>query len=298
MTRSLKGVFAAALTPRRPGKDQIDLAGAYALIDYLCSAGVDGLVLLGSTGEFVHFSLEERLRFAALAIRRSRVPVIVNCTHSTTDGTLELARSAAAAGAAAVLVMPPYFFRYDLPELETFFCAVSAEVRDRAPCLLYNIPVFTNRLPLELAIQLVREGLFAGIKDSGGDLFYFTRFRAACPEAIFFAGQDVLYHQLKPQGACGVVSGLANATPELLLALDRALSSGDQAKADRLALRVRELAEQVDQFPIPAAIREAALIRQVTAGPHAVHLDEAKRQRFAHWFRAWLPEMLRDCAGA
>jgi len=92
----IQGVHAALTTPRRPDLSQADLGAALELVDFVSRAGVDGVVLSGSTGEFPHFDIEDRLRLAQFAIRRSRAPVTVNVSHSSLDGALTLARGCSA----------------------------------------------------------------------------------------------------------------------------------------------------------------------------------------------------------
>ena len=117
----LEGVYAAAVTPRRLGSPDINLGVMWDLIDFLCERRVQGIALLGSTGEFVHYSSSERMRLMGLAPKRSRVPVLINVSHSTLDGTVELAQAAAASGAAGVLVMPPFFYRYSDETVRRFY---------------------------------------------------------------------------------------------------------------------------------------------------------------------------------
>ena len=100
---AVSGVYAALITPRREGPE-IDLAAAFELVDFVSKAGVAGIVLMGATGEFPHFTLEERGRLVALAVKRSRVPVIAGVGHSTFDGALMLAREAGDAGVVVGLV--------------------------------------------------------------------------------------------------------------------------------------------------------------------------------------------------
>ncbi|MGH9628570.1 MAG: dihydrodipicolinate synthase family protein, partial [Bryobacteraceae bacterium] len=136
----IEGVYAAAITPRRLGLQDINLGATWELMDFLGSHGVKGIVLLGTTGEFVHFSVSERMRLMGLAAKRSRVPILVNVSHSTLDGSVELAQAAMASGASGVLVMPPYFFRYSQPEIKLFFQRFIQQADLRIPALLYNIP--------------------------------------------------------------------------------------------------------------------------------------------------------------
>src|SRR5688572_31493399 len=97
------GIHVAAVTPHRREGHQADLSATLEMIDYLGAAGVAGITLLGSTGEFLHLTTEDRTHLVRFAVKRSRVPVIAGVSHSTLDGAVALAEQASAAGAAAVL---------------------------------------------------------------------------------------------------------------------------------------------------------------------------------------------------
>src|ERR1039458_7360617 len=103
MTQPFSGVIAAAVTPHGKRGDDPDIGATLELIDFLCAAGVQGIALLGSTGEFVNLNFDDRGRLVYLAGKRSRVPVLAGVSHSTLDGALALGREASAAGAAGLL---------------------------------------------------------------------------------------------------------------------------------------------------------------------------------------------------
>ena len=291
VTSSIKGVLAAALTPRRAGGTAIDSASALDLIAFLESHGVDGITLLGSTGEFPHFDSEDRARLAALICKRSRLPVLVNVSHSTFEGAAGLAQAAADAGAAGVLIMPPYYFRYGAADLRSFFLEFTAQVN--IPVYLYNIPQFTSGLAVSTAVDLLATGKFAGIKDSSGLWDYFEAVqRVAGRQFSVFVGGERIYSRACAAGAAGTISGIASALPELMVAIDRRARSGkDTAELDRYA---SEFLDRTSEFPFPAGIREALGARGLKTGPHAIPLPEAGE--FRAWFRDWLPAVERACA--
>src|SRR5258708_12494757 len=101
--KPLGGVLVAAVTPRRAQEHSIDLAATLEMIDFLGDSGVNGIALLGSTGEFVHFALDDRRHMLNFAARRSHVPLLVNVSHSTLDGPIDLPPSAPHAVLAALL---------------------------------------------------------------------------------------------------------------------------------------------------------------------------------------------------
>jgi 4-hydroxy-tetrahydrodipicolinate synthase len=296
----LGGIIVAALTPRRAEEYSIDLGATLELIDFLCERGVQGITLLGSTGEFIHFALDDRRHMVNFAARRSRVPLLVNVSHSTLDGAIELAREAAGAGVAGVLLMPPFYFRQDQDAIRSFFLAFATAVGDALPIYLYNIPSCTNEIASSTALELLSSGRFAGIKDSSGDLNYFRALTEQAARTPFrlFCGWERIYVEARRMGADGAIFGTASAIPELLVALDTAICTGAQDRVDRFAARLNEFVDWIEMFPMTVGIKEAARQRKLKAGALAVPLGERgerKLAEFGEWFRGWLPVVLREC---
>ncbi|MGI8991904.1 MAG: dihydrodipicolinate synthase family protein [Bryobacteraceae bacterium] len=287
------GVYAAAITPHRGDGYEPDFAAMLELVDFHAKAGVQGICLLGSTGEFLNFKAADRARLIHLAVKRSRVPIVAGVSHSTLDGAIELAFEAVSSGAAGLLLMPPYFFRYDQLQIAEFYLRFAAELRDRLPILLYNIPFFTNGIAIGTARDLLATGKFAGIKDSSGDFDYMSEllaFRAQTPVTVL-VGNDKIFTRARQAGADGVVSGVACAIPELIVALDRAIADGSVEKIAALEGRLQDFIAWLDRFPTPVGVKIATTIRGVEAGPLAVPLPEKESEalkEFDNWFKSWL----------
>ncbi len=296
----LGGIWAAAVTPRRAEEYSIDLGATLELIDFLCESGVQGIVLLGSTGEFVHFALDDRRHMVNFAAKRSRLPLLVNVSHSTLDGAIELAREAASAGVSGILLMPPYYFRQSQEAIRSFYQSFNAAIGHALPAFLYNIPFCTDEIGISTAVDLLASGMYAGIKDSSGDVDYFRALSGQCALKPFtlFSGYERMYVDAKRLGAHGAIFGTASAVPELLVALDGALCKGAQERIDRLAARLVEFVDWIEMFPMTVGIKEAVRQRRLKSGALAVPLGSAGERRlaeFGEWFRAWLPEVLREC---
>jgi dihydrodipicolinate synthase/N-acetylneuraminate lyase len=298
----LQGVIVAAITPRRLGETSIDLGAMLELLDFLGQTGADAIALLGSTGEFLHFALDDRRHMTAFAAKRSRLPLLVNVSHSTLDGAVELASEAADSGVAGLLLMPPYYFRYSQETIRKFYLDFAAQARSALPIYLYNIPAFTNEIEISTALSLLDTGLFAGIKDSGGSWEYFTRLRdhATNRPYTILVGDDRLFARARAAGAHGVVSGVACAVPELMLAIEAAITSAepDREQVEALEVRVAEFVGQILKFPAPLGIREAARQRGVKAGVGAIDLGGEEREqmkRFVSWFGPWLAAVRDEC---
>lgn len=299
-TVTFEGVYAALVTPRRPDTIEADTAAYLDYLDRVAAAGVDGFVFFGSTGEFVHFEVEERMRVVGLAAKRSRLPVLVNISHSTFSGARNLADHAMNAGASGLLLMPPHFYRYGEPEVEQFYREFRTAVDRSTPLFLYNLPQSTTPIPAAAMDRLLASGLFAGIKDSSGDWSQCERLlqlRARSP-FLLFAGHESIYARALQAGTDGVVSGIAAALPELPVAMKRAQQDGDMAGLQRLDRRLSELLDWLAQFPTTIALKEAAQARSFVRNTLSTPLHPATAEqlaRFRSWFERWLPETLALC---
>jgi dihydrodipicolinate synthase/N-acetylneuraminate lyase len=296
----LEGVNTPLVTPHRSGS-RPDLDGLKRLLDFAVGGGVRAACIGGTTGEFVHFSQEDRRQMVQVAVEHSRVPIIAGITHATLEGTLDLAQGAAAAGAAALLVMPPYFFKYSQDDVREFFLRFAAEAPPGLPIFLYNIPAFTNEIASETSRALLETGRFAGIKDSSGSFDQFLRLRALRSHHPFtlLVGDDKIFTEARVQGADGVVSGVAGVIPELLLAIDRAVAANSTGRAQALDRRLREFIAWLDRFPAPCGIKLALVERGLPVGPEPVPASPSRQklaEQFQQWFRGWLPAVLEEAA--
>lgn len=299
---SVGGVWVAAVTPRRANGHEIDIGATIELLDFLADRGVRGVALLGSTGEFLHFDFDNRQRLVKLTAKSGRLPVMVNVSHSTLDGSIRLAEEADGAGAAALLLMPPYFFRYSQEAIRAFYMEFIDQAAVKAPVFLYNIPFFTTPLDAQLACELLATGRFAGIKDSSGDWSYYQQLAAQRDRTPFtlLIGNDVIFTRGRSAGADGVVSGVACGVPELIVGLDHAIAGGDVSRVDRLQKWLEEFIAWIDSFPTPVGVKEAVSIRGFKGGPPAAPLGkEAERKlgEFREWFQSWLPAVQREVRG-
>src|SRR5258708_1359616 len=132
MPSSISGCLAAAVTPLTAGGDRLDEAAFQPLADFMANAGRDGLLAMGTTGEGVLLTSEERRRVTELfvAAAAGRLRVIAHCGAQTTRDTAALAEHAATAGADAVAVIgPPYFALGE----RAILAHVTAARRARAP---------------------------------------------------------------------------------------------------------------------------------------------------------------------
>ena len=291
------GLFAAIVTPVHDN-GRVDLDTLDRVVDHALAPGVAGICVGGATGEYPHLEIEDRLRVIKRAA--ARVPagrgLLVGVGAPMMGRSIELGEAALNAGARALLVPMPMFFRYEQSDLEVFTAQVSRGLR--APCLVYNLPAFTNGLTSSTLLSLLRDEEFiVGLKDSSGDaamLPVMALARGSEPWS-FFVGDDRLMVAGLKAGWDGAISGVAGLCPELIASLYAHASAGRQAEAARFQALLDELIVQLAKFPTPWGIRVGLAARNFQTGPLPLPLTTMRRQQvaaFTAWFTAWLPRTL------
>ena len=208
----LRGTLAAAITPLRNGGAALDEDAFAPYVDFLVDGGLDGILALGTTGEGILLSADERKRTAELFVDAAagRFQVAVHCGAQTTAETVELARHAVDAGADAVAVIGPPYYAFDEEALYRHFSA-AAEAGHGVPFYLYEFKARTGyAIPLSVIGRLADR--LAGLKVSN------QQWEAVEPYLIdgldVFIGAETLVERGLERGAAGSVSGLAAAFPE------------------------------------------------------------------------------------
>jgi 4-hydroxy-tetrahydrodipicolinate synthase len=288
----VRGVYAAAITPRGT-QGEVDYGAAFELLDFLAKGGVDGIALFTGAGEYAAIPAAERSRLVYLAVKRSRIPILCGVGSATLNDSIQLAREACDAGAAGLLLPPPYFFRYRQDDIREFYLQFAAHVDDGTVTFLSNNPVYTTAIETETAGALLSSGRFAGIEDGSGCPQTFACLQAVAGNpARVLAGNDPFLADAIRAGAPGAISGVAGAVPELVTALNRAIRAGDQPQTEHLERRMQEFIAWCREFSQPAILRVAAGLRGIKTGALAVPLSAAGLKRLEE-FREWFPNWLR-----
>jgi dihydrodipicolinate synthase/N-acetylneuraminate lyase len=252
----LRGALAAAVTPLHHGGARVDEDAIAPLCDFLAGGGLDGVLVLGTTGEGILLSVGERRRVAERFVEAgSTLDVAVHCGAQTTSETVALAEHAAEIGAPAVAVIGPPYFAYDEGALLAHF---SAAARACAPVPFY-VYEFEARsgyaVPPTVIERLQSEAEnLRGLKVSDRAWKVFTRYLIDGLDV--FVGPEALIARGLAAGAVGAVSGVATAFPDLVADAVRARGEDETARAN-------EVRTALERFPFHAAVKRVLAHRGV-----------------------------------
>lgn len=253
--------LAAAVTPLNDDGEGVDLAAIEQLVAFYAASRLDGLLVLGTTGEGILLSPDERGAVANEFVRcgAGRLQIVVHCGAQSTRDTVRLAEHAAAAGAAGVAVIAPPYFALDAAAMERHFLA-AARAAEPLPFYIYEFAARSGyAVPLAIVERLRSLATnLAGLKVS--DMPFEQVEPYLLPGLDVFVGAEELIHRGLQRGAAGAVSGLAAALPELTLRAVRSATAADAAEAGR----VRAL---VQRFPFQAALKRILRRRGVALQP-------------------------------
>lgn len=239
MDSRFTGVVPPVITPLT-AEGEVDPHSLDRVVEHLVSAGVDGLFVLGSSGEVAYLTDDQRRTVVerAVAAADGRVPVLAGAIETTSARVIDQARRAVAAGAQAVVATCPFYAKNDADEIADHFRAVAAAVE--VPVFAYDVPVRLGGVKLgrDMLVALGAEGVLAGVKDSSGDDVSFRRLVAANEAAghplALLTGHECVVDGMLLLGADGVVPGYGNVDPGRYVRLWQASREGRWTEARRI----------------------------------------------------------------
>ena len=234
--RDLAGVIVATLTPFDCA-GALDLARVDGYVDFLVSRNVAGLMVGGTTSEFITMTVEERASLIVAVVERAagRLPVIAHVGHVVLSEALRLAETAAEAGAPALAGIVPYFHAHTQSAIVEHLGALARHVPE-LPFFVYNYPADTgNRLDTDGFAELLGEPNVSGIKLSMSSMVEIEPFLKFLPEICVVSGNDSVWRDFTALGGQVVVSGNAAAVPELMRGLLTAHLAGDKDAVESLS---------------------------------------------------------------
>ena len=275
------GVCTALVTPFTEGK--INYPMLEILLHRQMDAGIEAVVLAGTTGESPTLSDEEKIdmfRFAKEVVK-GRMKIIAGTGSNSTAHAVSLSQAAEKAGADALLVVTPYYNKASPQGLTAHYLAIASAVS--IPIILYNVPSRTGvDLPVPVCKALSQVPNIAGIKEASADMTKITKLRnACCPDFSIWSGNDDLTAPVISLGGQGVISVLSNLLPAETQALAKAALDGDFDTAADLQCRFQPLIEllfcEVNPIPVKAAMELMGL----DCGPCRMPLSQITEKNLA-----------------
>ena len=259
-----KGIFCPSITiTDDEGKIDDDLWGKH--LDHLADAGVNGVLLFGSIGEFYSVSLADKEAALEFAVKRvgERMKVFAGVGDTTYANVIEFTKFAEKAGADAVLAVSPYYFGPSPLTAENYFGGIAEATK--LPVILYNFPARTGTdLTPELVASLAaKHPNICGIKDTVDTISHTRKViraaRAVNPDFTVFSGFDEYYLVNRVSGGNGVLCGLTNVEPETFVKMHAAYEEGDFATAVACAERISKLMAVYDVCDLFVSAIKAAV---------------------------------------
>lgn len=245
---NMKGIYTPIITPFDE-KEEIKYSYLEHNLNKWGATDLDGIVVLGSNGEFVYLNDEEKLNVVKFAKKNfnPHKRMIVGAYCESTKGTIELSKKMADLGADAVLLLPPNYYKGGMKEdiLYGHFTDVADE--SPVPVMLYNMPGNTGiNLTAGLISRLAKHPNIAGIKDTSGNIVQMAEVvRDTNEDFAVFAGNASYLLPALEVGARGATLALANLLPQDCCDLVKLFREGKHAEARAM---------QLDMLAVNAAV--------------------------------------------
>lgn len=266
-------------TPFRKNGD-LDEQALKELITYYEGTKLNGLLVMGTAGEFAMMSDQERRRVAEIAVGISdRLEIILNVGWASTRESIKLAKYARDIGADCVIAVEPYFYHPSVEGIARHYLQI-AEQADM-PVMAYNIPSFAgNKIPPETLDYFAEDERVVGLKDSEGDAARLQEFIDRAPgDFAVMVGMDSLVSYGVCQGAKGMMIGSAAIAPEICVDMYRALAEKDYARAFKEQKRLNDYIRAMQVGTFPAALKYMLSLRGLPGGHVRAPLEDLNEEQ-------------------
>lgn len=248
----------------------IDCQANKNIYDYLIKNGIDGIIIMGSTGEFFSMPLKQRKELIKLAVGyiNKRVPVFVGTGCMSLSETIELSNYAYDMGADAVMVVGPYYFNLSKESIELYYDKVAEGTK--AKIYLYNFPARTGYdVTPDIVLNLLNKHKnIVGYKDTVSEMGHTRKLINAVlkkyPDFKVYSGFDENLAHIALCGGCGCIGGLSNVVPDLCSSWVKAIKAKDFDKISQLQKTMDGLMALYDiGTPFIPIVKKAMKIRGV-----------------------------------
>jgi len=268
------GVIVPFITPFKEDFS-IDFEAAKWLARYQAERGVHGIFPYSTTGEFVHLKPEEGVELVKAVMEevKGKTKIIPGISTNCTEHSIEIGRKMKDLGVDGVIITPPFFFKVSGARLKLHFSKVAEKVD--LPIIVYNIPATTGiNIPVELYVELAKEySNIAGAKVTYDSVAYMRRLirevKAVRKDFAVLTGlDDHLLYTLMIGGDGGIMA-LANAAPQIHVAVYNAWIEGDLKKAYEAFKKLLKLVQIYDvATSFPTAVKTTLKVMGAPIKPY------------------------------
>ena len=279
------GMATAIVTPMTA--DGIDYEALGRFLEFQIENGINGIVVMGTTGENATIEPEDQKKVIAYTVEKvaKRVPVIAGTGTNNTEHVLHNTRAACEVGADAILVVTPYYNKATQNGLIKHFSTVADA--STVPMIMYNVPGRTgcNLLPKTVA-KLAEHPNIAAIKEATGNMAQMVEIMHLCGDKLdVYSGEDALTVPMMAMGGKGTISVLSNVAPKQSVAMTDACLRGDYATAAKLQCDllplINALFSEVNPIPAKAAVSAMGYGEEILRLPLTPMEDATRAVLFA-----------------
>lgn len=240
------------------------------IYDFLIAGGIDGIVVMGSTGEFFSMSMEQKKELIDIAVNHvnKRTQLYIGTGCMSVADTVELSNYAHAAGADAVMIVSPYYFNLTPASIELFYDEVASKTQ--ASIYLYNFPDRTiHDLTPDIMLNLARRHKnIVGCKDTVTEMSHtraiINALHPEFPDFVVLSGYDENFAHNILCGGSGCIGGLSNLAPDLFASWVKAINAHDFTRVEEIQHQVDFLMRLYDiGTPFIPIIKRAMMLRGI-----------------------------------
>ena len=248
MNNNFRGSFTVAVTPFTEDLTNIDFSAWHKFLDWQLSEGVPGIIILGTTGEFLTIKDEERQEFVESTVNhiKNRIPVLVGTANAHTPNAVRYSKEAEELGADGLMISPPYYYTPTHDEIFNYYKEICEQVS--IPIMLYNNPFTTNvDMPPKLIAKLTKDfEQIRYIKEASMDAARVFDIIAATDGIMnVFAGERIVESYLL--GAVGYVNPYGNYIPKASTRICEMMTDGRVSEAKRIQHLIDEIQEVIGE---------------------------------------------------
>jgi len=277
------GTGVAIITPFREDKS-IDFKSFDRLIDYQINEGIDYIVVLGTTGESVTLSKEEKKAIINFVVEKvnKKVPLVVGIGGNNTNEILNCIKETDFNGIDAILSVSPYYNKPSQQGLYEHYKAIAQT--SPVPVILYNVPERTssNILP-ETVLKISGElNNVIAIKEASGDLLQIMSIiKNKKEEFLLISGDDAMALPIVCMGGSGVISVIANAFPNLMTNMIKYALQKDYDKAREIHYKLYDIIRAIFTEGSPAGIKAVLEVLGLTKNYLRLPLTPVSKEHYS-----------------